>query len=35
VCQVDVYEVRDGKIVGATPAYPDNATVIEAVVPSE
>jgi ketosteroid isomerase-like protein len=31
VSQVDVYEVRDGKIVGATLAYPDKATALEAV----
>ena len=31
VCQVDVYELRQGKIVRATLAYPDKATALEAV----
>ena len=31
VSQVDVYEIRDGKIVRATLAYPDKATALEAV----
>ena len=31
VSQVDVYEVRDGKIVRATLAYPDKAAALEAV----
>jgi len=31
VSQVDVYEVREGKIVRATLAYPDKATALEAV----
>jgi ketosteroid isomerase-like protein len=35
VSQVDVYEVRDGKIVRATLAYPDKATAIEAAGLSE
>ena len=35
VSQVDVYEVRDGKIVRATLAYPDKATALEAVGLSE
>ena len=35
VSQVDVYEVRDGRIVRATLAYPDKATALEAVGLSE
>ena len=35
VSQVDVYEVRDGKIVRVTLAYPDQATALEAVRLSE
>jgi ketosteroid isomerase-like protein len=35
VSQVDVYEVRDGKIVRATLAYPDKAAALEAVGLSE
>jgi ketosteroid isomerase-like protein len=35
VTQVDVYEVREGKIVRATLAYPDKATALEAVGLSE
>ena len=31
VSQVDVYEVRDGKIVRATLAYPDKATALESL----
>jgi ketosteroid isomerase-like protein len=31
VSQVDVYEVRDGKIVAATLAYPDKATALQAL----
>jgi ketosteroid isomerase-like protein len=31
VTQVDVYELRDGKIVRATLAYPDKVTALEAV----
>src|ERR1044072_9217386 len=31
VSQVDVYELRDGKIVRATLAYPDRTTALEAV----
>jgi len=31
VSQVDVYEIRDGKIVRVTLAYPDQATALEAV----
>jgi ketosteroid isomerase-like protein len=35
VSQVDVYEIRDGKIVRVTLAYPDQATALEAVRLSE
>ena len=35
VSQVDVYELRDGKIVRATLAYPDKATALEALGLSE
>jgi ketosteroid isomerase-like protein len=35
VSQVDVYELRDGKIVRATLAYPDKTTALEAVGLSE
>ena len=35
VSQVDVYELRQGKIVRATLAYPDKATALEAVGLSE
>ena len=35
VSQVDVYELRDGKIVRATLAYPDKATALEAMGLSE
>jgi hypothetical protein len=35
VSQVDVYEVRDGKIVRATLAYPDKAAAFQAVGLSE
>jgi ketosteroid isomerase-like protein len=35
VSQVDVYEVREGKIVRATLAYPDKTTALEAVGLSE
>src|SRR5436190_7330643 len=35
VSQVDVYEVRQGKIVRATLAYPDKTTALEAVGLSE
>jgi ketosteroid isomerase-like protein len=35
VSQVDVYELRDGKIVRATLAYPDKATALEAIGPRD
>ena len=35
VAQVDVYELREGKIVRATLAYPDKATALEALGLSE
>src|SRR3954453_8854877 len=35
VFQVDVYELRDGKVIRVTLAYPDKATALEAVGLSE
>jgi ketosteroid isomerase-like protein len=35
ISQVDVYELREGKIVRAMLAYPDKATALEAVGPRE
>jgi ketosteroid isomerase-like protein len=35
VAQVDVYELREGKIIRATLAYPDKATALEALGLSE